>query len=227
MIGHSNSRKTDAKAPAKKRTRVSHEQSRKAREDTRQRLIRCGVELLSKQSLHKTGIEEVLKEASVTKGSFYHYFDSKQDFASRVIDSYAAFADRRLERSFGNTELSPLARFQCFIDLSKEGMAKHRFQHGCLVGNLGQELGGKDDYIADRIKEVVKSWESVTTAVLEEAVQLGEIPADSNVAALSNFFWIGWEGAILWSKLECSARPMDSFAEGFFLAVSTRGPAQP
>lgn len=220
MTGNPNINRSQTGARPEKRQRVSHEQSRKAREDTRQRLIRCGVELLSKQGLHKTGIEEVLKKTSVTKGSFYHYFESKQDFAARVIDSYEEFAKRKLDRSFGNTDLSPLDRFKCFIDISKTGMAKYDFQHGCLVGNLSQELGEEDDFIAKRIKELVKSWEASTTTALEEAVKLGEIPANSNVPMLSKFFWIGWEGAILWSKLERSSSPIDSFAEGYFLALS-------
>ena len=45
--------------------------------DTREALLRCGMEVLTTQGMSATGIDAVLKRVGVPKGSFYHYFDSK------------------------------------------------------------------------------------------------------------------------------------------------------
>ena len=52
----------------------------KARGETKMALIWCGTELLTERGFQITGIEEILSRVGVPKGSFYHYFKSKQDF---------------------------------------------------------------------------------------------------------------------------------------------------
>ena len=56
--------------------------------DTRALLIRCGVELLTQQGVRATVIDEVLKRVNVPKGSFYHYFASKEAFGAALLDAY-------------------------------------------------------------------------------------------------------------------------------------------
>ena len=98
-------------------------------------------------------------------------------------------------------------------------MAKFDFQRGCLVGNLGQELGGLNDNFRSRLEAVLRSWEQRTAACLREAIAAGNLDSAANPDALANFFWIGWEGAILRAKLTRSVAPMRLFAELFFEKV--------
>ncbi len=51
--------------------------------DTREALLRAGMEILTEQGFVATGIDTVLKRVQVPKGSFYHYFDSKEPSANR------------------------------------------------------------------------------------------------------------------------------------------------
>lgn len=198
--------------------------SRKARaarnRDTRMALIRCGVEMCTKKGFQTTGIEEILKQVGVPKGSFYHFFSSKHEFGEAVIDSYAEYFAAKLERFLGDTSLPPLQRLRAFIDDAERGMARHDFQRGCLVGNLGQEQGEANNAFQQRLENVLLSWQARTAACLKEAVECGDLPADTDPDALAEFFWVGWEGAILRAKLSGGAAPLRRFADMFFRKVA-------
>lgn len=187
--------------------------------DTREKLIWCGTKLLTERGFHAVGIEEVLSCASVPKGSFYHYFESKHAFGEAVIDNFARYFNRKLDRILKDETGTPLTRLRAFVKEATDGMTRYEFRRGCLIGNLGQELGGLNEEFRNRIEAVLQSWQARVATCLTEAQQANEISLDQDVHALAEFFWIGWEGAILRSKLARSVAPMERFASLFFSRV--------
>lgn len=193
-----------------------------ARVDTRKDLVWCGTELLTERGFQITGIEEVLKRVGVPKGSFYHYFKSKDEFGHAVIDNYEQYYARKMDRIFGNLDRLPVQRLQDFVLNAKNGMAKFDFKRGCLIGNLGQELAALDTQFRERLEGVLQSWEQRVTDCLKEAIEIGELAPGQDPKQLSRFFWVGWEGAILRSKLMRSLEPIDQFTTLFFERVLIR-----
>jgi TetR/AcrR family transcriptional repressor of nem operon len=189
------------------------------RGDTRKALVWCGTELLTERGFSVMGIEEVLQRVGVPKGSFYHYFPSKQAFGEAVICNYVDYYARKMHRIFDNPDRSPLQQLSDFVADAKRGMTKYAFKRGCLVGNLGQEMASLNEPYREQLEAVLKSWEARVTACLERAIACGELDADSDAPALSRFFWIGWEGAVLRAKLMRSCEPLDHFASLFFERV--------
>jgi TetR/AcrR family transcriptional repressor of nem operon len=59
--------------------------------DTRNDLIRSGLELLTQNGFLSTGVDAIVKNASVPKGSFYYYFKSKEEYAQTVLSAYDSF----------------------------------------------------------------------------------------------------------------------------------------
>ena len=216
--------------PSSVRTRVSgsnlprvvrkHGERAFDRMNTREALIRCGIECLTEQGFRTTSIEEVLNRVGVPKGSFYHFFKSKDDFGTAVIDSYVEYYTKKMGSIFHNESESPIKRLRTFIEVSKEGMIRFQFRRGCLVGNMGQELANVSDRFRTQLEAVLQSWEDMLMECLQGAIDLGEIHGDNDPRSLSRFFWIGWEGAILRSKLMRSAEPIDHFADLFFERVA-------
>jgi len=80
------------------------------KKDTRTEIIRIGTELISRQGYTATGIDLVLKEAGVPKGSFYHYFKSKEEFGLAVIELSAGYYGQRILALLQDRALSPLGR---------------------------------------------------------------------------------------------------------------------
>lgn len=184
-------------------------------EETRARLIRQGIEVFTLKGFSSAGLDEILRREKVPKGSFYHYFRNKEAFGEAVITEYARYFANKLDRNFSNEQLSPMQRLQSFVDEACHGMQKHQFQRGCLVGNLGQELGSLPVAFREQLDAVFLDWQLRLEGLLKQAVQVNEMPTDADTRALSAFFWIGWEGAILKAKLEHSDQPMRLFTKYF------------
>ena len=194
------------------------------RGDTRRALVWCGTELLTERGFQVTGIDEVLKRVGVPKGSFYHFFANKHEFGEAVIQNYVEYYARKMARIFDDTGRSPLQRLRLFVEDAKRGMLKYGYRRGCLIGNLGQELASLDDAFREQLEAVLLSWEQRVGDCLALAIQAGELAPGSNAAALSRFFWIGWEGAVLRAKLTRNAEPLDQFADFFFEKIAAPAP---
>ncbi|MDO6460649.1 TetR/AcrR family transcriptional regulator [Granulosicoccaceae sp. 1_MG-2023] len=180
------------------------------------RLIRSGLEALTSRGYSSAGLESILRQAGVPKGSFYHYFPSKEAFGRALLDAYQLYFSARLMRCFDDTLLPPLARLQQWTELAIKGMAKHDYERGCLVGNLATETAMLPaDFVAE-VEAVWLDWQQRLAALLEEARAKGEIPADSDCEELAEFFWTGWEGAVLRARLQKDSAPMRRFLAHFF-----------
>lgn len=187
--------------------------------DTRELLLRAGLEVLTEKGFSATGIEEILGRVGVPKGSFYHYFESKEAFGLQLIERYGAFFASKLDRHLRNPTLTPLDRLRSFVADAKAGMARHQYRRGCLIGNLGQEMGSLPESFRAQLQGTLEDWQARFCACLQEAQQVGELAPGANAPQWAAFFWIGWEGAVLRAKLEQTATPLDVFTEFFFASL--------
>ncbi|MDR2324704.1 MAG: TetR/AcrR family transcriptional regulator [Acidovorax sp.] len=204
-------------APSSKPRRGRPPKLRGEDADTRELLVRAGLEVLTEKGFAAAGIDEILGRVNVPKGSFYHYFTSKEAFGLELIERYARYFAHKLDSHLGNQALAPLARLESFIADAVAGMQRFAFTRGCLVGNLGQEMGALPTSFRASLVATFVDWEQRTAACLEAAQSQGQIAAHADCQALATAFWIGWEGAVLRAKLERSAQPLSAFAR-FFLS---------
>lgn len=181
----------------------------------RQALIDIGTEIFTLKGFSSTGLDEIVQRADVPKGSFYYYFDSKEDFAQAVIRNYAAYFAKKLDRTLGDTALTPLQRLRAFTADATQGMRRFDFRRGCLVGNLGQEMAGLQDGFRVGLLAVLNQWRDRFADCIAQAQAAGEVATTADPAALARFFWSAWEGAVLCAKLEQSDRALDNVATLF------------
>ncbi|MEY8881113.1 TetR/AcrR family transcriptional regulator [Donghicola sp. XS_ASV15] len=184
--------------------------------EVRARLIRSGLEHMTERGYSAIGIDQILRHAGVPKGSFYHYFQNKEAFGLALIDAYQVYFSELLERALGDQSRAPLDRLRLFIQRAIDGMARHGYRRGCLVGNLGQEMSTLPESFRQALTDVFDDWQQRTAACLSNAQGAGQLSRDADPAALAQFFWIGWEGAILRAKLEQGPEPIRLFADLFF-----------
>lgn len=188
--------------------------------ETREALIRLGTEILTEKGFLNTGIDQILKRAGVPKGSFYHYFANKEAFGHAVIDNYAAYFARRLDRWLLDEQQAPLERLRAFVADAKQGMARFDYRRGCLIGNMGQELGAGHESFRLRLDTVFGDWQRRVANCLQAAQDAGQLTPQADCQRLAAFFWIGWEGAVLRAKLVRSDAPLDLFASHFFAGLA-------
>jgi TetR/AcrR family transcriptional repressor of nem operon len=99
------------------------------------------------------------------------------------------------------------------------GMTRYQFKRGCLVGNLGQEIGMLPESFRPQLIAIFASWQSCLANCLEQAKSQGQIAADANCALLAEHFWVGWEGAVSRARLVENGAPLDHFCDHFMAAL--------
>ncbi|HJE67827.1 MULTISPECIES: TetR/AcrR family transcriptional regulator [Pseudomonas] len=187
--------------------------------DTREALLHVGMAVFTEQGFSATGIDAVLKQVQVPKGSFYHYFASKEAFGQEVLQGYAAYFAKKLDLWFLAKDVPPLERLWNFVQDAKAGMTRHGFRRGCLVGNLGQEILVLPESFRAQLEAVLLDWQVRLALCLRAGVKDGTLPAGTDCDALAAFFWIGWEGAVLRARLAQNATPLDIFITGYLAGI--------
>lgn len=190
--------------------------------ETRERLLQAGLETLTEKGFAATGIDEILRRVGVPKGSFYHYFASKEAFGIELIMHYNRYFAHKMERHLSNSTLSPLQRLRAFMTDAQAGMAKYDYQRGCLIGNLGQEMGALPESFRAQLNAVFSDWQSRVARCFSEAQAAHELADSVNCEQLAAFFWIGWEGAVLRAKLEGNPTALEIFADEFMASLACR-----
>lgn len=189
---------------------------------TRDMLIRSGLEMLTGKGYSATGLDSVLKRAGIPKGSFYHYFKSKEDFCDEIINNYAAYFAHKLDKHLLFEKKAPLQRLSAFMNDAIRGMELYQFRRGCLIGNLGQEIEVLPDNLREKLQLVFKDWQKRVSICLEQAKLSGQISKDVDCKQAAYLFWIGWEGAILRSRLERSSKALKAFKKYYLASLNNQ-----
>ena len=121
------------------------------RPQTKDKLLDAAHQLMLGKGYVATTVDEICEAAKVTKGSFFHYFESKDDLAEtlleRVCESSSPLRGPEL------TEKDPLKRIYARIDFVIEMVRKCGDVKGCIVGTFGQELSDTHPKIRELCRE--------------------------------------------------------------------------
>jgi TetR/AcrR family transcriptional repressor of nem operon len=176
---------------------------------TKQRLIDAGLRMLLEQGYNRLGIQAVLDATNTPKGSFYHHFKDKEDFALKVIDAYINDVHSVLDGCVQDSERQPLDRIRHFFELVQQGYRQDGYM-GCLMGGLGQELSGVSEVFRLKIEWCFSSIAERLAICLEDARQHGDIPSECNVRQMADLLVDCWEGAALRSRLRRNPGSLDA-----------------
>lgn len=184
---------------------------------TRESLIEMGLQYMQKTSYCSTGLSEVLALAGVSKGSFYHYFPSKEAFGSAVLQRYLELEVARATTLLTESKAAPLKRLRRYFEeligvYGPEGSMKG----GCLLGNLSQEMANHSDLIQQTLREGFRIWEVAIDAVLQEATSRGDLFSKANTMEMASFILNSYEGALLRAKAERNEGPLRLFLQMIF-----------
>lgn len=188
-------------------------------DNARDALLQCGMETLTEKGFNSTGIDQILKQVNIPKGSFYHYFKSKEAYGCAVIDCYSEYFVKKLQKYLYDPKLPALSRLQAFMDSAMSSMQRYDYKRGCLVGNMAQEMSSSNENYRTKLDNVFGLWRKIVSDCLKLAKQEGAIRQDLDCDQLADFFWIGWEGAVMHTRLTRTQQPMTLFSEQFLTLV--------
>jgi TetR/AcrR family transcriptional repressor of nem operon len=187
--------------------------------DTKRQLIRKGTKLFTRHSFQGTGINDVLKEAGVPKGSFYHFFSSKENFACEVLASQARYNLSFLQEALGKTDLNYRRRILTFFKGLLDGVTKSEFRYGCLLGTIGQEMAANSELL----RRAVEAGFEEQCQALAEGICKGQQAGDINKALepqmTALFIFSAMQGSILMAKVKKNDQALQGFLDNIMVLL--------
>ena len=175
-------------------------------------LIEQGMMLLWSKGYNATSVKDIVDAAKVPKGSFYFYFESKEDFAVKAIDMYFQKTFPPALEILKNTKVGPKQRLIDFYEF-RGHILKEEFdcKMGCMGCNLANEMGEHSEAIRKAIEKKTSLVKSYIAEVVEEAQNYGEM--DDSIVAMDwvNFIEDAGTGAMVSMKAMDSCYPIDNF----------------
>ena len=179
--------------------------------NTRDHLLRVGLQRIRSTGYAATGVTEILDEAGVPKGSFYHHFSSKEAFAKEVLELYVRGENERARKIFGDGKTAPLKRLRRYFEEMISVYGPTAKISGCLVGNLSLEIADHSDSIQSVLHQSFSSWQTGIAGILQEAIERGDLAKSNKPQELASFLLNSYEGALLRSKADRSGKPLETF----------------
>lgn len=185
----------------------------KTREDKKQEIIKNGSEIMHRKGYNATGVKDIVDAAGIPKGSFYNYFESKEDFVIQALQYSADHCNTVMGETLRDRSLLPLQRIEKFYEERIIQFTECDFTLGCFGSNLCIEMGDISLPIGAATEAYFKRLESVLLSCLQEAQDAGDLDKEKNIDKLAQFIYNSWNGAVLRMKASRSPEPLNIFRE--------------
>jgi TetR/AcrR family transcriptional regulator, transcriptional repressor for nem operon len=205
----------------------SHPARRAQAQLTRDKLVQEGIRQVLERGWAGTGIDVVLRQCQVPKGSFYYYFESKEAFCYACLEAYQAARLQHLQHWLVHQPTNSLeqlcAALEGMLAETTAQLEQDQFQRGCMVGALGQEVASLHEGIRLRLLACVAQWEDILAKAIFSCLghyEKQSAPARKNTktgglfdfqafsAAQARAFWVAWQGALLHSLIARDAQAL-------------------
>ena len=184
------------------------------REDKKEHILEAGLEIMFLRGYNGTGVKEIVEAAGIPKGSFYNYFDSKESFAIEALECACVQSCEEIQKALAHSSLPPLERLHRFYQDAAKNMKANDYLHGCLIGNLCQEMSNVNEPVRTKVKTLMDRVIAHFENCLKEAQGRGELSAERDAKVLAEFIFNAWQGSIMRSK-----GSKNDFAFNSFLSV--------
>jgi TetR/AcrR family transcriptional regulator, transcriptional repressor for nem operon len=183
---------------------------------TRDTIAATALELFHAKGYSATGVLDITKAAGVPKGSFYHFFDSKEALAVEAVALYGA--STRLDLLDGPSD-SPLQRIHDHLDHLVALAEADGFTRGCLLGNFSTELPSHSQVITAAVSQALEAWTRKLAGAIAAAQEAGEITNPGDPTRLAEFAIAAFEGVLARAKVSGSRAPLEGYRTTVFTDI--------
>ena len=184
----------------------------KRNEQTRESLLEQGLKAFLSCGYNGVGLKTILDEVNVPKGSFYNYFASKEDFTAEVITRYVASSAEKMDEVFSSSD-DALTNFKQFFYKQITSQDETSCSQGCLIGNLGTEIGASSEKCRAIMAEAWHAVENRFADVIAQAQTQNTVRTDLPPDQLATVIFVAWQGALVRMKIDASTKPLQFFIE--------------
>ena len=165
------------------------------------------------KSYHAVGIQEILTEVEVPKGSFYHYFESKEAFGVAIIEYYGEQLANIIRKKLLETQNSPRERIREYFIGIRDYYAKNGCERGCLVAKLATEVADHSIQMREALKREFDKWTALFANCIKEGQAIGEISSQQDADFLADFLYTAWEGTLIRMQVNHELEPLNKFID--------------
>lgn len=200
-------------------------------EATRTRLIEATLALMLKRGFNATTVDDICAKAGLTKGSFFHHFDSKDDIGQAAVRAWAEFG-RGVYAKASEKPGEPLEEIHRLFNIM-EGLTRQFDPCVCMVGMMSQEMAAEHPGFRIACARELDGWTEMMRSRLEAAKKQLKPATDFDPEEVAWFLNSLWQGSMLVGKprgsqemIRKNLKLARKFVDGLFVhsrqAVSNR-----
>jgi TetR/AcrR family transcriptional regulator, transcriptional repressor for nem operon len=182
----------------------------------REKILSEGLRVVHERGYAGASVRDIVAAAGVPQGSFTNHFASKEAFCLEILDLYFKDVRATIQRTLRNDSLPPLVRLRAYVDAQIKYLNRIGWQNGCLVGNFSAEASDHSEVIRKRLVKIFEEMRQSVAYCLKAAVKSGELARKTECDELGGFIVASLQGAILQSKAERRAVPIERFKHLIF-----------
>ncbi len=169
---------------------------------TKVNLLETAQKLMLSKGFTATSVDEICEAAGVTKGSFFHYFRSKEDLGKAVLDHFMASMSKAVLESPFFKKNDPLQRIYGYVDFMIEISRDPERRSGCLLGNFAQVLSDTHPDIRSLCAKHFRWWAETLKHELDRAKTKGALKKSVDTKVLAEHFIALFEGSLMLAKTQ-------------------------
>jgi len=166
---------------------------------TREKLLETAQHLMLAKGYTATSVEEICESANLTKGSFFHYFASKEDLGKAVLDRYIDTMFQAVQNAPFSKKRDPLQRLYGYIDFMIQVAKDPARRSGCLLGNFAQVLTDTHPEIRAQCAAHFSLWAEKLKQELDAAKAVYKVKG-LDTGSLADHFIALFEGSLMLAK---------------------------
>jgi TetR/AcrR family transcriptional repressor of nem operon len=178
--------------------------------DTRSHILEIGRGLTARKGFAGVGLSELLKLADVPKGSFYHYFSSKEAYGCALLTDFIVSYREALQNTLHNPGLSARARFLGYFEGWLQRQTGPVLQDRCLVVKLSAEVADLSPDMSKILQNGVSAIIASLSQTLRDGITDGSIAALADPDSVAETLYHQWLGASLVAGLSRSDAPLQA-----------------
>lgn len=187
--------------------------------NTREKLIRTAERLMLRGGYSATRVDDVIRKAGLSKGSFYHFFDSKESLGLAALEHYYADRVGRLAAGGYADETDPLRRAHGFLDHASR-VAPELWKEGCLLANFAADAAGSSRIVSNALKKRTGELRALLAELLGPLAT-----PEASATDLADQFLVCIEGSIVLARIYDDPGYLKRGLEQFRrCAIGTRAP---
>lgn len=178
--------------------------------DVRDNILAVGQRIMSGKGFSAVGLNEILTEAKVPKGSFYHYFGSKDAFGEALLASYFDDYLAEMDAILAQPGLTLDQRLTHYFEQWRANQSFLDCQGKCLAVKLAAEVADLSEAMRAVLNNGTASIIARLAAAIEAGVAEGSLAIEDTPQQLAQSLYQLWLGASVMVKIVRGVEPFDS-----------------